>query len=161
MPKVSWLFRKATAPNTDLSAFVLSLNYFQGRQNYLNQYAGGILSITLNNNTNVAENFVLNDTWELRSNNFTGSQTFWVQGITLNDYPGNTGLSTCTVQFSDILARNGRNVVTNSVIPQLTTNGQIDYIETWNSPSPGSVLVVNNGASIASAITYTGSVLNY
>ena len=161
MTKISWTFQKNLSPFTDLTAYVLSLNYFQGREYYLNQYAGGILNVTLNNSTNIASNFVINDKWELRATGLSGVQYFWVQGVTLNDYPGNTGLSTCTVQLGDILARNGRNIVTNSVIPQMSTNEQIDYINTWNTPQQGSVLQVNTGASTASAITYTGSILNY
>ena len=161
MTKIAWQFVKRTAPNTDLTAYVLSLNYFQGRENYLNQYAGGILNITLNNSTNIASNFVLNEQWQLYGTGLSGVQYFWVQGVTLNDYPGNTGLSTCTVQLGDILARNGRNIVTNSVIPQLQTTSQVDYINTWNLPQQGTVITPNLGNSTASAITYTGSVLNY
>jgi hypothetical protein len=161
MTKIAWQFEKRLAPNTDLTSYVLSLNYFQGREYYLNQYAGGILTVTLNNSTNIASNFVINDEWRLRGAGLSGVQYFWVQGVTLNDYPGNTGLSTCTVQLADVLARNGRNIVTNSIIPQISTNEQIDYINTWNLPQQGSVLQVNSGASTASAITYTGSVLNY
>ena len=161
MTKIAWQFVKRTAPNTDLTAYVLSLNYFQGRENYLNQYPGGILNITLNNSTNIASNFVLNEQWQLYGTGLSGVQYFWVQGVTLNDYPGNTGLSTCTVQLGDILARNGRNIVTNSVIPQLQTTSQVDYINTWNLPQQGTVITPNLGNSTASAITYTGSVLNY
>jgi hypothetical protein len=161
MTKVVWDFQLRVAPYTDLTAYVLSLNYFQGRQHYLDQYAGGILSVTLNNSTNIASNFVINEQWELRTTGIAGVQYFWVQGVTLNDYPGNTGLSTCTVQLGDILARNGRNIVTNSVIPQGATTTQVDYINNWNLPQQGTVLTPNLGDSTASAITYTGSVLNY
>lgn len=161
MTKIAWDFQLRLAPYTDLTSYVLSLNYFQGRQHYLDQYPGGILSVTLNNSTNIASNFVINEQWEVRATGISGLQRFWVQGVTLNDYPGNTGLSTCTVQLGDILARNGRNVVTNSAIPQMNTNAQIDYINTWNTPQQGNVLQVNSGASTASAITYTGSILNY
>jgi hypothetical protein len=161
MPKVIWDFELRLAPETDLTAYVLSLNYFQGRQHYLDQYPGGILSVTLNNSTNIASNFVINEQWELRTTGIAGVQYFWVQGVTLNDYPGNTGLSTCTVQLGDILARNGRNIVTNSVIPQGATTTQVIYINTWNLPQQGNVLTPNLGSSTASAITYTGSVLNY
>jgi hypothetical protein len=161
MTKIAWQFLKKLAPNTDLTSYVLSLNYFQGRQHYLNQYAGGILNITLNNSTNIASNFVMNEEWQLYGDGLSGVQYFWVQGVTLNDYPGNTGLSTCTVQLGDVLARNGRNVVTNSTIPQLQTTSQVDYINTWNTPQQGNVLTPNLGNSTASAITYTGSVLNY
>ena len=160
MTKVAWYFARSSGLD-NLTSYVLSLNYFQGREHYLNQYAGGILNVTLNNNTNIASYFTLNSQWELTTTNFTGIQYFWVQGVTLNDYPGNTGLSTVTVQFSDVLARNGRNIVTNSVIPQDTTLAQMDYINLWNSPAQGNVVAVGTGASTASAITYTGSVLNY
>jgi hypothetical protein len=153
MTKIAWQFLKRLAPNTDLTSYVLSLNYFQGRQHYLNQYAGGILNITLNNSTNIASNFVMNEEWQLYGDGLSGVQYFWVQGVTLNDYPGNTGLSTCTVQLGDVLARNGRNVVTNSTIPQLQTTSQVDYINTWNTPQQGNVVTPNLGNSTASAIT--------
>ena len=91
MPKVSWKLIQ-TSSLLDVSSSILSLNYFQGRHNYLDNYPGGVLNVTLNNNTNIADSFVLNDIWELTASTYTGAQRFWVQGVQLDDYPGGTGL---------------------------------------------------------------------
>ena len=160
MPKVSWKLIQ-TSSLLDVSSSILSLNYFQGRHNYLDNYPGGVLNVTLNNNTNIADSFVLNDIWELTASTYTGAQRFWVQGVQLDDYPGGTGLSTVTVQLADMLARNGRILRNAAVINQSSTSAQATVVTTYYTPSSGNVSVVSAGSSTASATTYTGSVGNY
>jgi len=160
MPKVSWKLIQ-TSSLLDVSSSILSLNYFSGRHNYLDNYPGGVLNVTLNNNTNIADSFVLNDIWELTASTYTGAQRFWVQGVQLDDYPGGTGLSTVTVQLADMLARNGR-ILRNAVaISQTSTSAQATIVTTTYTPSSGNVYVVSSGSSTASGTTYTGSVGNY
>jgi len=160
MPKVDWNLIQVSSL-LDVTSSILSLNYFQGRHNYLDNYPGGVLNVTLNNNTNIADSFVLNDIWELTASTYTGAQRFWVQGVELNDYPGGTGLSTVTVQFADMLARNGRILRNAAVINQASTSAQATVVTTYYTPSSGNVYVVSAGSSTASATTYTGSVNNY
>jgi hypothetical protein len=160
MPKVNWKLIQISSL-LDVSSSILSLNYFSGRHNYLDNYPGGVLNVTLNNNTNIADSFVLNDIWELTASTYTGAQRFWVQGVQLDDYPGGTGLSTVTVQLADMLARNGRILRNGVAISQLSTTAQATVVTTTYTPSSGNVYVVAAGSSTASGTTYTGSVGNY
>jgi hypothetical protein len=139
----------------------MSFSYTQGRQNYLDQYSGGILSVTLKNQTNIAQYFTFNSVWILANDATSSEQYFWCQDVSFNDYPGNTGLSTITVSLVDVLARNGRNVVTNVV---LTQDDTIDQLQTLWRTSPyqiGDFDGSGPGSSTAAAITYSGSMLNY
>lgn len=161
MTKINWLFAKVNSPFTDVTSSVLSFSYMQGRQNYLDSYTGGILSITLKNQNNIAANFVFNDLWGLSDDTVSaGEQYFFVQGVTFNDAPGNVGMSTITVQLADVLARNGRAVATNVNLAQNNTVDQMFFLNqanpflgAFNGPTPG-------GSSTAAAIVYSGNVLD-
>ena len=161
MTKIIWSFGRLTPTVIDVTSSVMSFSYLQGRQNYLDQYSGGTLSMTLNNQNNIAQYFTFNSTWELIDDIATSAaQTFWCQDVTFNDYPGNTGLSTITVSLVDVLARNGRNVVANVVLTQEITTQQLEDL--WETPAYkiGGVEFAG-GSSTAAAITYSGSMLDY
>lgn len=139
----------------------MSFSYSQGRQNYLDPYSGGTLSVTLKNQTNIAQYFTFNSVWKLTDAISGEYQNFWMQDIDFNDYPGNTGLSTITVALVDVLARNGRNVVSNVVLAQDET---LDQLQTLWRTSPyqiGDLQKAAAGSSTAAGITYSGSMLNY
>jgi hypothetical protein len=161
MAKIVWSLIRETPSSVDVTSSVLSFSYLQGRQNYLDPYSGGTLNVTLKNQTNVAQYFTFNSIWKLTDANSGEYQNFWMQDINFNDYPGNTGLSTITVALVDVLARNGRNVVSNVVLPQDET---LDQLQTLWRTSPfriGDVQKAGAGSSTAAAITYSGSMLNY
>jgi hypothetical protein len=161
MTKIGWSLGRLTPTVVDVTSSVMSFSYTQGRQNYLDQYSGGTLSVTLKNQSNIAQYFTFNSTWELTDDIATSAaQTFWCQDVTFNDYPGNTGLSTITVSLVDVLARNGRNVVSNVVLAQKNTTEQLKDL--WLTPaySIGDCDFLG-GSSTAAAITYSGSMLNY
>lgn len=162
MPKIIWSLDRLSPSVVSVTDSVMSFSYNQGRQNYLDQYSGGTLNVTLNNQNNVAQYFTFNSVWHLKDPITPDSeyQSFWMQDISFNDYPGNTGLSTITVSLVDVLARNGRNVVSNVVLPQDLTYQQLGTL--W-STSPYQIGGVsgNGGSSTAAAITYSGSMLNY
>lgn len=127
----------------------------------MDQYSGGTLSVTLKNQTNIAQYFTFNSQWYI-SEALTGyRQYFWLQDISFNDYPGNTGLSTITVSLVDVIARNGRNAVNNVFLSQ--TYAQTQLIDLWDTVlyQIGEVTEVGTSQSIAAAITYTGSMTNY
>jgi len=161
MTKIVWRLSRSVPSSVDVTTSVLSFSYTQGRQNYLDQYSGGTLSVTLKNQTDVAQYFTFNSVWILADDATSSEQYFWCQDVTFNDYPGNTGLSTITVSLVDVLARNGRNVVSNVVLAQDDT---IDQLQTLWRTSPyqiGDFDGVGPGSSTAAGITYSGSMLNY
>jgi hypothetical protein len=163
MPKVNWLLYRYAPSFVDVSTSVLSFSYTQGRQNYLDQYSGGTLSITLKNQSNVAQYFTFNSVWRLLdADTVDGEQYFWCQDVAFNDYPGNTGLSTITVSLVDVIARNGRNVVSNVSLAQTDTLTQLQNL--WRTV-PYQIGDVGGstgaGRSTAAAITYSGSMSNY
>ena len=161
MTKIIWTFGRLTPSVIDVTSSVMSFSYTQGRENYLDQYSGGTLTVTLKNQSNIAQYFTFNSTWELVDDiASSAAQTFWCQDVTFNDYPGNTGLSTITVNLVDVLARNGRNVVANVALTQKITTQQLKDL--WKTPAYkiGGVDYAG-GSSTAAAITYSGSMLNY
>jgi hypothetical protein len=140
---------------------VLSFSYTQGRQNYLDQYSGGTLSVTLKNQTNIAQYFTFNSVWDLVDDATSSDQSFWCQDVVFNDYPGNTGLSTITVSLVDVLARNGRNVVISLFLAQNATITQLQTLWRTAPYQIGDFQGSGAGSSGARFITYTGSMLNY
>ena len=163
MPTTPWVFLLNGV--TDITSSILSASITQGREKYLDNYGGGSLSITINNNANLANSFNLNNPIFVYNSSTTAGfrDTFAVQQITFNDHPGNTGLSTATIFCVDPLSRTGRYQATAQVLNQLITTLQM---EEFNSdPLPADVLYVYSGfyglgSSVASAQTYTGTVLN-
>ena len=161
MPTTDWKFKYDNT--TDFTNSVLSAFITQGRQKYLDPYSGGSISITINNNANLAANFTFNTQILVYNNLATADyyQVFTVQEITFNDYPGNVGLSTATIFAVDGLGRAGRIQATNKNLTQANTLNQLEQFNFSTLPSD---LVISclfgGGESIASAQTYTGTVLN-
>lgn len=161
MTKIVWRLSRYAPSVVDVTDSVLSFSYTQGRQNYLDQYSGGTLSVTLKNQTNIAQYFTFNSTWQLVDDATSSDQIFWCQDVTFNDYPGNTGLSTITVSLVDVLARNGRNVVSNVVLTQAATITQLQTLWRTAPYQIGDFQGSGGGSSTAAGITYSGSMLNY
>jgi hypothetical protein len=142
----------------------LSASITQGREKYLDNYPGGSISITINNNANLADSFNFNDKIYVENVNpvLGFRDIFTVQEITFNDYPGNTGLSTATIFATDGLSRAGRIQATNKALTQTNTTTQMEQFNGSPLPADLNVLALFGGAgnSIASAQTYTGTVLN-
>jgi hypothetical protein len=161
MTKIVWRLSRSSPSFVDVTTSVMSFSYTQGRQNYLDQYSGGTLSVTLKNQSNVAQYFTFNSVWTLADDTTSSDQNFWCQDVVFNDYPGNTGLSTITVSLVDVLARNGRNVVSNVVLAQQDTIQQLQNL--WNTVGfqIGNFDGSAPGSSTAAGITYSGSMLNY
>jgi hypothetical protein len=150
--QIPWVFKNAriTAPFTGI---VLSATVNIGRQTYMDVYNGGSLVITVDNSTNVADDFRMNDRIEL-SNGFTFDQTFWVDEVQFQDYQGNTGLPTMTVICSDAVTRLGRRFVNGQVLPQESAADQISRFDSFGFPPQ--VLGIGEG-SIVQGTTYTGA----
>lgn len=161
MPKIVWNLQRYAPSVVDVTSSVMSFSYLQGRQNYLDQYSGGTLSVTLKNQTNVAQYFTFNSVWILFDADSGENQYFWCQDVSFNDYPGNTGLSTITVSLVDVLARNGRNVVSSVSLTQTDTITQLQNLWRTAPYQIGDFQGSGAGSSTAAAITYSGSMLNY
>ena len=161
MTKIVWRLSRYAPSVVDVTSSVLSFSYTQGRQNYLDQYSGGTLSVTLKNQSNVAQYFTFNSVWTLVDDATSSEQGFWCQDVQFNDYPGNTGLSTITVSLVDVLARNGRNVVSSVVLAQADTISQLQTLWRTAPYQIGDLQGSGAGSSTAAGITYSGSMLNY
>lgn len=161
MTKIVWELVRSSPSVVDVTTDVMSFSYMQGRQNYLDQYSGGTLTVTLKNQSNVAQYFTFNSVWFLNNPATSSDQFFWCQDVTFNDYPGNTGLSTITVSLVDVLARNGRNVVSNVFLAQNATITQLQNLWRTVPYQIGDFQGSGGGSSTAAAITYSGSMLNY
>jgi hypothetical protein len=160
MAKVSWSVKYNA---TSITSRVLSMNITTGREKYLDNYAGGQATITIDNSGDYASGLIYGNPIEIESDVEDFLCTFWIQSVIFNDYPGNTGLNTATITAVDWLARSGRVNCNNFVLAQNDTSLQITAFQSsLGGPLPTDMLVSNLSAgSIASAITYTGSVNNY
>jgi hypothetical protein len=160
MAKTVWALKNETTVAT-FTDIVLGFDVMIGRQNYLDNYDGQILSIQIINDSNQISGFTLNDEISLKTGSFF-DQTFWVQGVSFQDYPGNTGLSTATIECSDWLARAGRVQADNVSLTVSPSGTQLQAFEsTSGGPLPASMTVVpfaGFGDSDCSAATYSGSV---
>jgi len=161
MPATPWKFYYDGF--TEFTSDILSASITQGREKYLDSYAGGSITITINNNANLANNLTFNKKIfvEYGTSPQGYNDIFAVQEITFNDYPGNTGLSTATIFATDALGRSGRYQTTNKALTQQNTTEQMQQFN--GSPLPADLFVFAGfslGSSTASAQTYTGTVLN-
>ena len=161
MTKINWSLIRYAPSSVDVTSSVLSFSYTQGRENYLDPYSGGTMTVTLKNQNNIAQYFTFNSVWGLYDDGGVGSLLFWTQNVQFNDYPGNTGLSTITVSLVDVLARNGRNVVSNVSLAQAGTIQQLQTLWQTLGFQIGDIGASNAGSSTAAATTYSGSMLNY
>lgn len=167
MPKLTWTVTHTTVGgvSTDITSKVLSFNVVQGRDKYLDPYSGGSLTVTINNASNYAAGITYGSTIQITNN---GASEFnlicWVQEVNYTDYPGNTGLNVATINCADWVSRAGRVQAEALVLAQGGTGYQLKQFEnTALGPLPSDMFVtaVGLGQSIASAITYTGTVTNY
>lgn len=167
MAKVSWTINTIdpnTGVYTNITSKVLSLNIRQGREKYLDSYSSGTLSLTINNASNYAANIKYGDqisAYGLIEMQNVYNSNFWVQEITFTDYPGNTGLNTATITAVDWLGAAGRIQATNLSLPQTDTCQQFQTYFPSLLPTAMNIAGGFTGSSIASATTYTGSILNY
>jgi hypothetical protein len=162
MPKMTWTV-SWSGGFYDITDRVLSLNINSGREQYLDTYSGGQCVITFNNNDNYAATIQYGQKITVTGTYAPGSFTcdFWLQKITYNDYPGDTGLSTATLVCADWISRSGRIQATNFVISEASTGNQLESFE-YPNLLPVDMEVSSFGSgSIASGTTYTGTVNNY
>lgn len=158
MANAGWKFENVSG--SSITNRVLSFSITQGRTKYLDDYAGGRLVLTLNNNNGMVPSSLYRYGQRIAVTNDVGSIFyFYIQNIDYNDYPGSTGLSTATLTAVDVLGLQGRIQTYSLALTQNNTGLQAAQVGTAYS----SIATFNAsfvGASIASASTYTGTVLN-
>lgn len=169
MARLDWevLYAVYGVSETDVTSQVLSFNFTAGRQKYLDDYSGQTASLTIKNDNNQAAAYELNRNIVIQIQGGPGGyyyrQHFWIQEVTFNDYPGNTGLSTATITAVDWMSRAGRMQAISKSLTQTDTVTQIEQFN-WNAGGPlteDMYFETNDpGTSIASAQTYTGTVNN-
>jgi hypothetical protein len=160
MAKHAWIFVYG-AGSTVFTSDVLSFSGTWGRQNYLDNYAGGGFSVTIKNNTNQAASFIRGTQVQIQ---FSDTQPAWTGKVTTvayNDYPGNTGLSTATIQCIDILAQAGKFTLQNMNYTAAQTCTQAAQTNALFPTAP-QITSSTAGDSAASGTggTYNGTILN-
>jgi hypothetical protein len=160
MAKHAWKFVYGTGPTT-FTSDVLSFSGTWGRQNYLDNYAGGGFSVTIKNNTNQAASFIRGTQIQIQ---FSDAQPAWTGKVTTvdyNDYPGNTGLSTATIRCIDILSQAGKFTLQNMNYTAAQTCTQAAQTNALFPTAP-QITSSTAGDSAASGTggTYNGTILN-
>jgi hypothetical protein len=171
MAVTNWKFYydpAGVSKGTEFTSQVLSASMFYGRTKYLDDYNAGTLTITINNSANFITNFSFNtlilldtDKSDVTYGNDPGN-IYAVQEITFSDHPGNVGLSTATLVCVDGLGRAGRVQANALSLTQTNTGLQAQqFLSFLGGPLPSNIQINEfSTVSIASAQTYTGTVLN-
>ena len=161
MIRYAWAVKNATT-NVIYTSSVLSFNFTNGRQSYLDNYNAGALFLTIKNQANESAGFTFGDKIQLLDPTGSLRFVFFVVEVSYNDYPGNTGLSTATITCQDALGLMGRLQMNAFSITAGTSGNQFSQI----SSVPGYVAtqpvlaVGGTTGSLCSAQTYSGSILN-
>ena len=164
MIKYAWAVKNATT-NVTYTSSVLSFNFTNGRQSYLDNYNAGALVLTIKNQADESAGFSFGDKIDLLDPSGQIKYCFYVVEVTYNDYPGNTGLSTASIICQDSLGLAGRlqmnafSVTAASTDNQFLQTSSVPGLKT-NRPALAMVGTINTG-SACSAGTYSGSVLNF
>ena len=153
----TYVFTNETTSST-FTSVVESAQLQQGRQRYLDSYAGGRLAITINNSNDDASGFTLGD--EIRvaisgHTNPTNYQTFWVDDIQFYNERSDFAAARAVIICIDGVARLGQVDITGLSLTATTTLQQFVDMMT---DAFGSGTASGSGAlSVPSATTYTGS----
>lgn len=166
MPKIAFgiLVTPVGGVSTDITTKVLSARVINGRQRYLDNYSGGRIVITINNAANYADTIPYGSLVQI-TNTALGTEynmIGWVQEKTYQDAVGGQGLNTATLVAADWYSRAGRQQVDAFPISQAKTGTQAKSFESPGPlPADMTINATSAGSSTASAITYSGTILNY
>ena len=163
MSAEQWIFRYGGS-FTVFTSSVLSFNGTQGRETYIDNYAGGSFNITINNNNNEAANFVRGTNVQIL---FSDGTTVFIEGkvigVSFDDYQGNTGLSTATISCQDALTEAGKYNLqdfTGYVANWTTLQAQQTNFSISGLSTP-EVVAVGQGLTLANTVTsYNGTILD-
>jgi hypothetical protein len=163
---VSTVFKFYTSPSylgpdTLYTGEVLSFNGKNGRQSFIDQYAGGVFSLTINNNNNESALFVRGltvlITYENQATLFGGR----VIAIEYEDSPGtDQGLSTATIFCAGALAQCGKFNLQDYEFVFTSVSDQFQEPQSDYDPTVIPQCFSYGSSSEASTGFYTGSWLN-
>ena len=162
---MSTVFRVITAPSylgpdTEYFGDILSFNGSNGRQSYIDQYAGATFSFTIVNNNDESALFVRGLYVVICYQNAATLFGGRVIGIEYEDSPGtNQGLSTATIICAGALAQCGKFNLQSFGFSGSVSN-QLEQPQLSFNPDKVPGGFVGPSSSNASADTYTGTWLN-
>ena len=163
--RIAWKF--FTYPGlTEVTSDVKSFSRFRGRQNYLDDYSGQQMTVTIRNDTNQVANWVVGSIVYIYDG-VSETQYFWVSEIQFNDEVGTTitsgsgANSTATIVMDDWMAKAGRIQLTNFTLTLEDCLKQMwNQVTTAAGALPADMGWVTTSAGFfpAAAATYTGTV---
>ena len=168
MAKVTWKFVRVTG-SVNLTTDVMSFSRFRGKQQYLDNYTGQTMTVTIRNNTNQSASWVVGEAYNISLTDGRDLQTFWVNEVQYNDQQGTTttsgsgSASTATVILQDWIGRAGQIQLTNFALTQDETYDQIvNQITVASGALPSNMGYWSGSAGLfnAAAATYTGTIAN-
>ena len=163
MSTTTWTVKNQTKGITYSN--ILSLNFSNGRQTFIDDYSGNTASITILNNDESTLSVDLGDQIRIYptvNGETNGTIVFWVTSFLFNDEPGSMGNSSVTILAEDSIARLGRRVV--SVV---TTAGNLcltqlkSMVETYGNPINYCNVQSSSEMSFASSQTWNGSIADF
>lgn len=151
---------------TEVTDMIKSFTRFRGKQNYLDDYSGQQLVLTIKNDNNQVANFSIGTAVTTATSSGVDAQYFWVSEIQFNDQVGTTTTagtgknSTATIYLDDWMTRAGRIQVTNFALTQ-----ELCFKQIWNQftvasgalPADMAIQPFSTGFFSATAATYTGT----
>lgn len=163
--RIAWKF--FTYPGlTELTSQVKSFSRFRGKQNYLDDYSGQQMAVTIRNDTNQIASWPVGSIVYIYDG-AADTQYFWVSEVQYSDEVGTTTASgsgansTATVILDDWMTKAGRIQLTNFALTVETCLKQMwNQITTAAGALPSDMTWVNAAAGFfpAAAATYTGTV---
>lgn len=160
---ITWALQSVPSMANKISQ-VRSFTRFRGKQNYLDDYSGTQLVVTISNNNNQIADWPVGQAFLLSYN--ADRQYFWVSEVQYDDAPGtntssgtNTN-STATVILDDWMTRAGRIQVTNFAL-----TAEFAFKQMWNQftvasgalPTGMDWIPAQTSNATAAADTYTGT----
>jgi hypothetical protein len=163
MSTTTWTVKNQTKGITYSN--ILSLNFSNGRQTFIDDYSGNNASITILNNDESTLSVDLGDqirVYPTVNGETNGTIVFWVTSFLFNDEPGSMGNSSVTILAEDSIARLGRRVVSVT-----TTAGNLcltqlkSMVETYGNPINFCNVQSSSEMSFASSQTWNGSIADF
>ena len=131
MPKLTWKVINHTQADLDVTQYVRSLSFTQGRPSPLSPYSGNSASITMTSYGGIENSVAVNDEIYISSTPTAGTEVYLfigrVTSRTFDDNPGTGINSTMTVSLNDAMLQAGMaNFQSQSLV---SVNEQINEID--------------------------------
>jgi hypothetical protein len=168
MAKLVWKFY-STPDFVDLTSHVKSFSRFRGKQQYLDNYTGQSMTITIRNDANQAASWIVGNAYRIGTSGGYDYQRYWVSEIQYNDQVGtNTTAgsgsgSTATIYLDDWMARAGKIQLNNFSLYVQNSFRQLweQFTVASGAISDGMLFgTLYSGSFEATGATYTGTTAN-